>query len=94
MKFSARQLRRARAKAGMTQIALAEATGVRERTIGNYERGLSVPPVDKACAIANALGVDISFFMVSNAPGRARHFSFAFFQRFDSISPPPRAVTL
>jgi transcriptional regulator with XRE-family HTH domain len=40
---------------GLSQVQLAEATGVDQRTISSYEKGKFQPPVDKALAIAKAL---------------------------------------
>jgi len=49
------QIKTARNRAGLTQQALADALGVTLRTIGNWERGATVPR-DKAPAIRDVLG--------------------------------------
>jgi transcriptional regulator with XRE-family HTH domain len=46
------RIRRARLNANLTRAQLAELTGVSPRSIGNYERGTSVPPDHVAIAIA------------------------------------------
>ena len=63
MKFSGENLRRARQAAGMTQIALAQAAGGGVRTLGYYERGNVCPSVNRAFAMAVALGVGVDVFM-------------------------------
>ena len=51
-------LRIIREAAGMTQEQLAEKTGVIRQTISNIERGLSLPSIPTAKAIAEILEFD------------------------------------
>ena len=53
------QLRRARAKAGLTQAALAERAGVSRQAIAAIEAGRHTPSVTTALAIAAELGVRV-----------------------------------
>lgn len=52
-------LRAERARAGMSRKELADKSGVCENSIALYERGESLPRLDKAKAIADALGVKL-----------------------------------
>lgn len=60
MKFSKDEfganLRAARARANISQEQLANKAGISAASIFGYENGLMVPGVDKAYAIAQALG--------------------------------------
>ena len=47
----------------LSQVALAEATGISRDAISKYERGDSVPSVDYAKRIADALGVSLDYLM-------------------------------
>lgn len=58
----ARSIRRLRAARGLSQEELAKATGVTRRSIFNYEAGMRVSTLDRAFALAKALGVDINAF--------------------------------
>ena len=51
-------LRAERARAGMTLDELSEASGVSISTIFSYERGQSIPRVDKMYALAQALNIE------------------------------------
>ena len=53
------RVREAREAAGLTQADLADAAGIPLRTLSAYERGQIVPPVDRARAIAVALGTTL-----------------------------------
>ncbi|MDR5859430.1 helix-turn-helix transcriptional regulator [Halomonas eurihalina] len=56
-------IRSLRAKAGMTQRELAEACGLGQSAIGNYEAGTRAPSLDVAQKIIEAVrahGVDVS----------------------------------
>lgn len=55
----ARRLKVARAKAGMSQGDLAKASGVCLNLIARYETGSVTPRLDKAFALALALGCDL-----------------------------------
>lgn len=54
-----RQIRQAREARGLTQEQLAQAIGVGMRTVGNWERGETVPK--------NRLGMLLSFFGLDQA---------------------------
>jgi transcriptional regulator with XRE-family HTH domain len=49
-------LERRRVAAGLSRRALAEATGISERSLVRYERAGAVPPYTKVLMIAAALG--------------------------------------
>lgn len=44
---------------GLTQKELAEKVGVSDITVGNWERGRTVPSIEKWKAVADALGVSM-----------------------------------
>ena len=71
--FSGIKLRKARRAAGLTQIALATAAGVRERTLGYYERGSVCPSANRAVAMARALGLPVEALMDFDPQEAARH---------------------
>ncbi len=48
-------IRAARVAAGMTQADVAEPLGIRQSAVGNYERGISIPPATTLCALAEVL---------------------------------------
>ena len=48
-----------RRKTGMTQRALADATGADPSSIRNWEAGRNVPSTSKLKALADALGVSV-----------------------------------
>ena len=56
---AARMLNTARRRAGMTQRALARATGIPQASIARIERGLTVPRVDTLQRLLRATGQDI-----------------------------------
>lgn len=47
----------------LSQVALAEATGISRDAISKYERGDSVPSVDYAKRIADALSVSLDYLV-------------------------------
>lgn len=53
----AANLRAERARKGMSQVELAEASGINRAAIGFYENGEQMPGADKIFALADALGV-------------------------------------
>lgn len=53
------RLREARAKAGLTQAALAEAAGVSRKTINTVENGVFVPSTLLALTLAKVLGTSV-----------------------------------
>lgn len=55
-----RQIRTRRESAGLSQIELAEQIGVVPRTLGSYECGERVPPLDTASRIAQVLGCTVN----------------------------------
>lgn len=50
----------------LSQVALAEVTGISRDAISKYERGDSVPSVDYAKRIADALGVSLDYLVSDN----------------------------
>lgn len=54
------RLRAARIEAGLSRLALSQATGVHQRTIRNYEEGTSAPTGNRLQALAQAVGVDVA----------------------------------
>jgi len=50
----------------LSQVALAEATGISRDAISKYERGDSTPSVDYAKRIADALGVSLDYLVNDN----------------------------
>ncbi len=52
-------LKEHRARAGLTQAALAEAVGVSRKTINTVENGVFVPSTPLALKIARVLGVPV-----------------------------------
>jgi transcriptional regulator with XRE-family HTH domain len=61
MTFAAR-LQQLRARAGMTQAALAAESGLSLGTIRDYEQGNKVPTLKSAVQLARALGTDCRTF--------------------------------
>jgi putative transcriptional regulator len=58
-----------RARARLSQAALAEAAGVTRQTISEIERGVANPTLDVIERIANALGVGADRLFVYRRPG-------------------------
>jgi|SRR5438552_18936891 len=56
---AARMLNTARRRAGMTQRALAQATGIPQASIARIERGLTRPRVDTMQRLLHATGQDL-----------------------------------
>lgn len=52
-------IRRLREAEGLTQSALADATGCREKQISHWERGRNVPSLRYLLALASALSVTV-----------------------------------
>lgn len=50
----------------LSQVALAEVTGISRDAISKYERGDSVPSVEYAKRIADALGVSLDYLVSDN----------------------------
>lgn len=55
----ARRLEQVRAGRGMSREDLSEASGIGVETIKSWELGRTVPKLDMACRLVDALGVDI-----------------------------------
>ncbi|MEV7150483.1 helix-turn-helix transcriptional regulator [Streptomyces sp. NPDC093084] len=55
--FSRANLVKAREEAGLTQFQLAAMSGVAQAKISQYENGHTCPSVQKAAALADALGL-------------------------------------
>jgi transcriptional regulator with XRE-family HTH domain len=70
------KLRELREAAGLSQAALADRSGVAQRTISSIEQGRNKPSFETVVALANALGTDCRAFTASPAssvkPGRGR----------------------
>jgi len=60
--FNHNRLLLARARRGVTQIALSEAVGISIRSIKGYEAGDNAPPTETVAAIAQFLQFPVSFF--------------------------------
>lgn len=56
----AKNIRKYRKLKGMTQVQLAEALGLQQYNITNYERGTRLPSADKILEIAKVLNVGIA----------------------------------
>ncbi len=64
----ASRIAQARKAAGLTQQALADATGFSLRAVQTWEGGTRVPRMDALAALADALGRSVSFFFEAS-PG-------------------------
>jgi len=64
-----RQISAARAKAGLTQVALAAAAGVAPMTVSRYERGEMEPGALTLGAIATACGISADW-LLGHRPAR------------------------
>jgi transcriptional regulator with XRE-family HTH domain len=62
------KLKEAREKAGLSQTALAEKSGLHRFTVAKYEQGLRQPTFEAVDALARALGVSCEAFRESIAP--------------------------
>lgn len=58
-----KNLKRIRSEKGMREIDVAAASGIREADIMRFERGLNMPRLKTAAAIARALGVTLDDLM-------------------------------
>jgi len=56
-----------REQLGLTQLQLAEKSGISSKAIGRYEHGNRVPPVDTAQSIATALGITVNDLLYPEA---------------------------
>jgi len=63
----AQRLKAARLNKGFTQGYLAEVSGVHEKAIAKYERGVGLPSVDTLVKLAQALEVSTDFFLFEYA---------------------------
>jgi len=59
-----------RAQLGVTQSAMAEALGMSQGNVSNYENGQTVPPyvADKLIKYAATFGVSLSYDLIYGAP--------------------------
>jgi len=64
-KEAGKKIRAARERRGLTQKQLADATGIHERTLRNYETGSTRPSGVFARALEEALGVNLSSEVIS-----------------------------
>ncbi|MBE6936484.1 MAG: helix-turn-helix transcriptional regulator [Ruminococcaceae bacterium] len=64
----ARNLRKCREDAGLSQQALAERVIVTRQSISNWERGVSQPDLDMLASIASALQVDVTELLYGKRP--------------------------
>ena len=74
------QIRHARSAAGLTQEELAQKTGIKIKSIQNWEQGLSTPRIKQLNKLATALGVEVSVLLSDKGEalpqrgrGRPRH---------------------
>jgi transcriptional regulator with XRE-family HTH domain len=58
-----RRMRWKRQQLGWTQEELAYRARFSDATISSYELGITFPPIDRACDIAEALGVSIFWLL-------------------------------
>src|SRR3990167_9684870 len=65
---SGKRIREAREQAGLSQVELGAAVGVRGEAVSGYERGTSSCPAPRARKIARALGVPLSALYDGRAP--------------------------
>ena len=56
-----------REQLGLTQVQLAEKSGISSKAIGRYEKGSRTPPVDIAHSIATALGISVNELLYPEA---------------------------
>lgn len=61
VKFALREVRKHK---GVTQVELAEKTGLLQQTISKYENGENLPLIDIAAKIADALGVTLDELVI------------------------------
>ncbi len=61
VKFNLKSVRESKK---LTQVDLAEKTGIHQQTISRYERGIVMPQVDSAKSIADALGVTVDELII------------------------------
>lgn len=67
MNTFAKQLKKLRRDAGLSQLALAKAVGVGQSTIANYEKGLRSPHPDLLMALANTLSTSVDDLLFDQA---------------------------
>ena len=65
---SGKRIREAREQAGLSQVELGAAVGVRGEAVSGYERGTASCPASRARKIARALGVPLSALYDGRAP--------------------------
>lgn len=66
------RLRAARRAAGMSQEELGAAIGVSKMAVSKYESGAAVPGSARLAALAEALGVPVSWILEPTPPGAVR----------------------
>jgi transcriptional regulator with XRE-family HTH domain len=67
---SAVLVRQARLRAGLSQVALAERSGVNRVQIGRYEAGMIAPSLDTLIELVRACGFDLPLELVELDPSR------------------------
>jgi|SRR5579884_2542645 len=67
---SAVLVREARLRAGLSQVALAERSGVNRVQIGRYEAGMIAPSLDTLIELVRACGFDLPLELVELDPSR------------------------
>lgn len=65
-----RRIREARLGRGLTQVDLAEATGIRRPNVARLERGANTPTLRTLQRIAEALGTDVPSLVSLSPPSR------------------------
>ena len=58
-----KRLKARRAELGWDQQELADHANIPRNTLALYERGSNCPGFDKACALADALGVSVAYLV-------------------------------
>ena len=62
-----KRLKELRNNKGLSQEELANLIGVHKSHISRYERGISIPSIEAATKLANALGISISKFVIQDS---------------------------
>ena len=61
------QLKKARKQSGLSQLEVAERTGIKNTTLSNWENDVAAPPYESLCVLARLYGVTTDFLLMSSA---------------------------